>query len=371
MTDNGSNFVKAFKEFGVPYTFCEEEFEEGAEGEVTVEDENENENIFEDNLVFTEIDFDVINETDQLPVLSTLIRCCAHTLSLIATTDASKALSDKTFIRINHSTMAVLTALWNSSNRPKSAEIVKKHLNCFLKRPVPTRWNSLFDSLELCIKHLDKINRLLENLNIRKLTEAEKQFLEEYVQVLRPIAESLDHLQSQNNFYYAALLPTLFTTKNKLELIPGNDLQFCLPLLIEVKSGFEKRFSNFLELKDNMSLLPAITHPFYKMRWLPPYLRTEQLHNKIISLLLAHVEQNYNQHNINKISSESDACANTETSFSSCKSAFYLFEKDDIEFECGITNQKFIKLQIETFLTEKSTNLNVLENYPAVKKYFL
>lgn len=65
VTDNGANFVKAFKEYGTPLDTDEDD------------DEIEREEI--SSLAF-----------DLLPSLPTHVRCASHTLSLCATTDIEK-----------------------------------------------------------------------------------------------------------------------------------------------------------------------------------------------------------------------------------------------------------------------------------------
>ncbi|CAB1442321.1 unnamed protein product, partial [Pleuronectes platessa] len=72
----------------------------------------------------------------------------------------------------------------------------------------------------------------------------ELDYLAEYCKILRPIAVAIDRLQGQISCYYAILV------------------------------GFEKRFSSYLELKTdvNEAILATVTHPFFKMRWLPPRL---------------------------------------------------------------------------------------------------
>jgi hypothetical protein len=58
-------------------------------------------------------------------ILPTHLRCASHTLSLVGTTDASSALkASASFSRLNHAAMGKCSALWNASNRPKSAEVI-------------------------------------------------------------------------------------------------------------------------------------------------------------------------------------------------------------------------------------------------------
>src|SRR5277367_4174471 len=54
-------------------------------------------------------------------------RCAAHTLNLIATTDADTALVDKAYSRIHHGSFGKCQALWNAVHRSsKASDAVKE-----------------------------------------------------------------------------------------------------------------------------------------------------------------------------------------------------------------------------------------------------
>lgn len=60
------------------------------------------------------------------PWLPRHLRCCAHTLSLFATTDLIKTIRSPQNSKLNEvhtSVMKKCTLLWNASYRPKSAEV--------------------------------------------------------------------------------------------------------------------------------------------------------------------------------------------------------------------------------------------------------
>ena len=69
--------------------------------------------------------------------------------------------------------MGKCSALWNLSGRPKSAEIIKETLNCQLRIPCATRWNSMFDSLSLLSKHKDKLNITVSRLGLPAFRDVE------------------------------------------------------------------------------------------------------------------------------------------------------------------------------------------------------
>lgn len=89
VTDNGANFVKAFKEFNV--------------SAVCVDEEGQND---EEDLTFITVDSSDSEENETGIILPTHLQCACHTLSLVATTDAKKAMKDHPSLsRLNNGKM--------------------------------------------------------------------------------------------------------------------------------------------------------------------------------------------------------------------------------------------------------------------------
>ena len=135
-TDNGSNFVKAFS------VFSPSEDEKGE---------------YQENVSVSDaLDSGLIDE----PELPPHYRCAAHTLNLIATTDADRAELDSVYKKLSRSTFAKCQALWNKFGRTTGAnEIAAKEAGFQIFRPCATRWNSVFDS----VARLDRIRRQFSN----------------------------------------------------------------------------------------------------------------------------------------------------------------------------------------------------------------
>ena len=87
--------------------------------------------------------------------------------------------------------MGKCTALWNKSGGLKSAEV----MNCQLRLPCPTRWNSLYDSLAILIKHKTKLHQFMAALDLPTLKAAEVKLLTEYIDALILTATATDRLQ--------------------------------------------------------------------------------------------------------------------------------------------------------------------------------
>lgn len=112
----------------------------------------------------------------------------------------------------------------------------------------------------------------MTKLNLPTFKDAELDYIEEYTKVLRPVAVAIDRLQAQSPCYYAELIPTLFAVKAKLEGLHATNLRYCSHLINAVVDGFQRRFSAFLELRPEVfeAILAIVTHPYFKMRRLPP-----------------------------------------------------------------------------------------------------
>nr|XP_014350595.1 PREDICTED: uncharacterized protein LOC106705523 [Latimeria chalumnae] len=134
VTDNGSNFAKAFKEYG----FQEEEDEETAKVDHKL------------GLIS-----DVIGQPFQLPKRQ---HCTAHILNLIAAYDIHKHLScTSSTSAVYCLSIAKCSALWNKASRScKAYEVIEDNANRKLIVPCVTRWNSFYNAVErvMSIEHL-------------------------------------------------------------------------------------------------------------------------------------------------------------------------------------------------------------------------
>ena len=110
ITNNGSNFVKAFSVYSIPSSQC------SVPEDPEVEDEDEC--IFEDMDELLQIDN---GETEDLAQVQYELlpheKCAAHTLNLVASTDIDKYLSSSSESRNTYrSSFAKSAALWNRSS---------------------------------------------------------------------------------------------------------------------------------------------------------------------------------------------------------------------------------------------------------------
>ena len=140
--------------------------------------------------------------------------------------------------------------LWKSQSRPRCAATIKDILGRYLLTPNDTRWNSLADAMALLKKIKPKLNTLMEALGERKFTPEELIFLDEYVLVTKPIAISLDKLQS-NSASLGLVLPTIVKLVVYYEeIIAQKSLKVCEPLAMYILQDLKDRTAEYYLDKD-------------------------------------------------------------------------------------------------------------------------
>jgi hypothetical protein len=185
ITDGGSNFKKAFTDHQL------------IESEETYDED------------FNEDMSDILNESenrDEQIFLPNHGRCGSHSMCLILTSDTKSkeprkskkkenelSEDDKTY---NHFLQTILDPVLKKckdlfkkqQNSSKAADVIQSHLNRYLLTPSPTRWNSLYDSLNLLStliteKPKEMLNIFTE-LCLEKIEPKEQVILREYVKVI-------------------------------------------------------------------------------------------------------------------------------------------------------------------------------------------
>jgi hypothetical protein len=176
-TDNGSNFVKAFTQFSAEATLLPDlptpvAIPPGEQELIELTEELDIAEWSDENMSYqnTTIDEVLDDEVFAEGVLPPHMRCAAHTLNLVASVDADKALADSNFKSVCRKTMAKAQGLWNAQNRSVPvADLVHEVLGRRLVVPNATRWNSTFDAV-VVLNELLSTNRQVERLCILFLT---------------------------------------------------------------------------------------------------------------------------------------------------------------------------------------------------------
>jgi len=258
ITDNGSNFVKAFQEYGIKipiYPVSADNIDE----ESAIESE-------EDEVDEVEVDlfYHVPNNSNEVEfTLPKHLRCASHTLNLLATTDFHNAINTNASLKSRHERVVQkCNKLWKKASKPKSAEIIQEMLGHTLSYPCITRWNSFYNSMSQILKCKSQLKDLFDKLDLSKdcFRDTELQYLEEYCIILKPIAETLDFLQGENNTFYGYFMPSILSLKVKLT---------------KLAKRFEKYF--FRNHDSEGAIIAAATLPSIKLRWLTIFNESDSL----------------------------------------------------------------------------------------------
>uniref|UniRef100_A0A6Q2YMH7 HAT C-terminal dimerisation domain-containing protein n=1 Tax=Esox lucius TaxID=8010 RepID=A0A6Q2YMH7_ESOLU len=200
VTDNGSNFVKAFQMYQ-PESLSDDD-----------DDDNE-------EVTFTNVADVLDTSTEEGIVLPPHLRCASHTLNLISCSGVEKwLLSNHGTKGIYRSATAKCTALWSKASRSTLAsELVGDVVGKKLLVPCSTRWNSFYDAVARIVEiPMTDLSTISNRLELKCIGEREFQFLREYCAIMKPLTVALDILQGEENCYYGTLLPTIEVLMSKL-----------------------------------------------------------------------------------------------------------------------------------------------------------
>ncbi|KAL4103817.1 hypothetical protein QTP88_019152 [Uroleucon formosanum] len=312
--------------------------------------------------IFTNSEDQNIDESFCLPPH---MRCCAHTLNLISTTDIKK-IKDASYINISESTFIKLFSFWTLISRSTVAsDKILEKCGCKFPTPVVTRWNSLYDSSLKVLKYKQQLTKAFDDLHLIKLKLSEWTFLEEYCQVMEPLAISLDKLQGENNSFLGYVAPTILVLRHLL--ISFTDLKYCKPLSFAIIQAIETRFNYILDLSRPGSkdfIIASMSHPKFKLSWVP--LRYMKLcKNLFISECCLRINTETKLTNLTIAQSDKDDSDDD----------FFDSICNDNDFtspsESESRNSNLANLQALSFLNLKKKDLDILNDFPVIKEVFL
>lgn len=290
------------------------------------------------------------------------VRCVCHTLNLLGVTDAKNGLKHTS--RICNSTLSKCAALWNCSRRPKASELIEQSLEHSLRTPCITRWNSLYESIKHLLENEHKLSDLFEKLSLPMLKNNEITFLRDYNEIFKPISLGLERLQGELDCTYGEVIPTLLAIQKKLKNLQLSESSSCKGLLTAVTCGLETRFSKFINLEDEISILASISHPFFKMRWVKNHLIKK--HETILSCFKSAVKRE----NSNEVINDNAIHKPTKWDGSDKFVDFFDLENPD-ESSASVFKENIIEIEILNYLKDPQTDLFMLNRYPSIKKLFL
>ncbi|XP_041824825.1 uncharacterized protein LOC121644391 [Melanotaenia boesemani] len=343
VTDNGSNFVKAFQVYQA--TPDSDDSEEG-----------------EDDSTFVSVG-DVLQSSadnvDDAISLPPHQRCASHTLNLISCTDVDKWLFSKPETKaIYRSATTKCAGLWNKASRSTvAAEIVDDIIAKKLLVPCTTRWNSYYDALERISKiPLVDLNTLSSTLQLKCFNEREHQCIREYCAVMNPLSVALDILQGEENCFYGTLLPTLESLMTKT-LEVKNGLQILVGLPDAVIQAVKTRFAPVLECED--AFLAAVTLPKFKVRWLHGQDRKDAAKASLLAecrKLLPEQEQ---------LKPGTSTTNTTQRPGFSKEDEFFSFMENEED------TYATAEAEVAEYLKSAATGIDILNQFPMIKKLSL
>lgn len=235
-----------------------------------------------------------------------------------------------------------------------------------LLRPVITRWNSLYDSLKRLIQLKDKIlhrdmNQIVQLRN--PLRHSDFEYLQEYIECTKPLAEAIDILQGESYCFYGYLLPTLVSLRRKIDnLLSKNTITICQPLLEAIKNSLESRFENFFQVEEagKLAVIAAVTHPKFKTRWLTCLDKAIQQKVRDLVLKVASEEKARDQ------DPELEAERMDEDDYFDFGQVSAATEMPEIFYQHGEA-----EVEICRFITRADPSLESLKDFPLIRKLFL
>jgi hypothetical protein len=365
VTDSGSNFLKAFKEFSV-------DNQRSATVEVLEVDSAEPDINLCDFLEIGEV---LEDEESQVKLLPPHQPCASHKLNLVCSVDITKSRATK----LQKSSFAKCQGIWNKVSRSTQAsESVKELCSKSLITQVCTRWNSFFDSITSLFSVEDCLPGICKATGTPEFKSTEIEFLKQYTLCVKPIAQGLDRLQGENCTFYGELIPTLLSLQEKLKRTKSHKLTHCESLPQLILDSLRKRFGSYIDLslQHEDAIIAAVSHPFFKLRWAPKE-RSEEIKTLFIRAVCSESPA-ANERDCTVIQES----INYNPIVSSVKAATLDLKtpKDDSFFEFGNANEvdtesqgkeQSIKDECEAYLRSPSDEVDILQQFPFVKAIFI
>ncbi|XP_029581019.1 uncharacterized protein LOC115169493 [Salmo trutta] len=260
VTDNGSNFVKVFKEFS----------------------KGDNENYEDDIVEFQDVGT-ILDGADEAMHLFLLPhqRCASRTLNLIASHDLAQVLSHGETAQVYCSAMAKCFAIWNSVHQsPLAIAAVEDIEKMKLTAPSVSRWISEYSAVEKMVSLPEtKLMDVCDCFGVPRLLSYEIAFLKEYINVFKPLAFALELFQGEQKCFLGLVIPTVLTLKKKLCEKKTLAL-YLLDVINPVVEAIDYRFKQLFASLD--AKMATATTPQFRLWWLPEAER-EDMHLMLVA----------------------------------------------------------------------------------------
>lgn len=289
-------------------------------------------------------------------------RCVSHILNLLSH-DFERKLSGPSK-KCLISTANVLQPLWVRCKRSAYAKgICKETLGIVLTIPCVTRWNSKYDSMKKVFDcGITKINELITRLNVDKIDltkfgAVEWGVLSAYLLVMGPIARSLDQLQGESQASQGYIIPTLHSMRYHVSILEGSNI--VMAFKNTMLSAIDERCSSLMEISESNKelILAATSIPLFKTNFIMDNFSEEYARTLIRSEMIR-----ISVHN-QQIES-STANETTET-----RHEFFVYSSNRVHRRSSI--EDMILAELQRYLNDDRTSIDILNEYPNVKKIYM
>lgn len=352
ITNNEDCVINAFKEFGL------KDYYEYGDGDS--EDEED-----EQARMMT----DLSNCCQQFPNHS---QCVIQNLCEFATTDFISLLKlNSSLHQLHRTTFKRCSMIWSKCGSEEYSETVKNFVGFSLKVPSSTDWLTLYESLKCLLSLKDKLNHLCNFLEVQAFDYVEIEYLDEYCQLMAPIADAFKFLQTESQMFYGYFLPTLVTIKVKLYKLDFDSFKYLTTLGRQMENKFFKRFQNFFELQSECidAVVAAVSCPIIKLKFVKALI---QFVPKVSMEEIRLHFFNYAREFQVDLVDDKTQLRGTEVQDTSIDHEFFDFG------HCSTANVKqevdpltHIRREFDRYLADEDSSLTSLDEYPIVKKVFI
>jgi len=205
--------------------------------------------------------------------------------------------------------------------------------------------------------------RLCNDIDVVRFNKNDMEFLEEYTQMMEPLAIVLDLLQGEKNMFFGFLIPSITELIYKYEqLFNKNQLKICLPLLEVITKSIEKRFEKILS--DPFLTTAAISHPYFKTVWIKNQVKKDLAISDFKKTVL-------NMFNANRNEATTDKPVVDNSEDEAEDSSFFSWSNDKHQGTTG-TSTISVENEVCQYLNRSPTKkLISLNEYLNVKKVFI
>ena len=234
-----------------------------------------------------------------------------------------------------------------------------------------TRWNSTYDSVAkvrpiIADPELEvKFDKLCDDLISKRLLPAQKTFVHEYVEVMAPIACALDVLQGEKNVGLGYFLPTLAVVKTQLHQLLERDrpapLVVCQSLVQKLLDGINTRFGDVFD--DLKAQLSAMVQPKFKLDWIDGNAQKAEMANLLKRYLYQQARREGRESASVPVVQVPNPVTATKNFFSCLTSRRQNANTPAARPDTSI--------EIDRYLTDSSTELSSLSNYPHIRQLYM